>query len=127
MKRIILSIMIIATLLLPTSIVEAKTYTYESYKELNVRTAMIVGDYVFSLDKGYSPTLQDIMVATRTITMDKPVHLYYVMDMAGMFYFLDMYSGESSTNTADFKVFTAKYLYYKNNVKTATIEDYIEI
>lgn len=127
MKKIILSVILLICIVFTSSNTEAKTYTYDTYQDLGVYTAMIVGDYVFSLDEGYSPTLEDIMVATRTIPKEKPVYLYYVMNYGSIFYHLDMYSNEYSTNKEDFKVFTAKYLFYKNNVKTAEEGDYIEI
>lgn len=126
MKKIVLIIVAICMIFTTPQQVQAKTYTYDTYQELGVYTAMIVGDYVFNLDEGYSPSLQDIMIATRTIPEDKDVYLYFVISFGSSFTFMNLYTGEVTNNPEEFKVFTAKYL-YSDNIKTATKEDYKEI
>ena len=77
MKKIKFIIIILVLVVFP-SIVNAKTLDYDYYKKLNVKYAFIVGDYMFNMDNGYSPTLEDIMIASRTIAADEPTTLYEI-------------------------------------------------
>ena len=77
MKKIKFIIIILVLVVFP-SIVNAKKLDYDYYKKLNVKYAFIVGDYMFNMDNGYSPTLEDIMIASRTIAADEPTTLYEI-------------------------------------------------
>ena len=59
--------LLIGILMLMVMPVEACVLTYEEYKETEIQHAYIIGDYVFNMDEGYSPSLYDIAIAARSI------------------------------------------------------------
>ena len=63
MKKILFSLIALTTIFSFTTKVDAKAFTYSSFNKLGITSAFIVGDYIFNLDQGYSPTLRDIMIA----------------------------------------------------------------
>lgn len=125
MKKLVLIITIISSVLLGVSNVEAKVFTYDSYKSLGIKGAYVVGDYIFDLDNGYSPSLQDFMIASRTIEDDKPTTLYsyQIFSLFDSFRQLEVYSNEQTRDKTKFKVFQAKYI-YRANIRTAKQSDY---
>lgn len=125
MKKVLLGITIIGSLLLGASTVDAKAFTYDSYKNLGIKGSYVVGDYIFDLDAGFSPTLQDFMIASRTIPEDKPTTLYsyQIFTLFDSFRQLEVYSNEQTRDKNEFKVIQAKYIYRKS-IRTAKQSDY---
>ena len=70
--------LILLFVLLFTFSVKAKSYTKEEYKELGVKRAYILCDYVFDMDNGFNPTLKDFLLASQTCPIDN-VTLYDIM------------------------------------------------
>ena len=125
MKKIFIPVIAVMCLFGFTTKVEAKAFTYNSFNKLNIMSAMVVGDYIFNLDNGYSPTLRDIMIASRSIDEDKPTELYQILNMPsfGFFRQQEIYSNTVTTDTNQFKVFDAKYIFY-NSIAGAKEGDY---
>lgn len=125
MKRKLLFLTIVSSLLLGVSTVNAKAFTYDTYNNLGIQTGFVVGDYIFDLDNGYSPTLQDIMIASRTIDEEKPTTLYsyQIYPQFNMFRQTEIYRNEQTTDKTKFKTFQAKYI-YRASIRTAKQSDY---
>ena len=64
MKKILKYLIAILTLCLFIN-VEAKSYTEDEYKTLNVTRGYVVGEYVFDINS-YNPTLKDFLLAAQT-------------------------------------------------------------
>lgn len=107
------------------SIVKAKTLDYDYYKKLNVKYAFIVGDYMFNMDNGYSPTLEDIMIASRTIDESKPTTLYEIRMFPAWNFFSvnEVYKNESTNDKTILENMNVKYV-YRSNIKTASSSDF---
>lgn len=124
MKKIKFIIIILVLVVFP-SIVNAKTLDYDYYKKLNVKYAFIVGDYMFNMDNGYSPTLEDIMIASRTIEADKPTTLYEIrMFPAWNFFSInEIYRNTNSNDKTILESMNIKYV-YRNSIKTANSTEF---
>ena len=62
------SLMILATIpLIITSQARALNLTPTKFAELEISHAYVVGEYLFNSDKGFSPELRDVMIASRSI------------------------------------------------------------
>ena len=62
------SLMILATIpLIITSQARALNLTPTKFAELDISHAYVVGEYLFNSDKGFSPELRDVMIASRSI------------------------------------------------------------
>ena len=125
MKKVLLMLTIISSILLGTSNVEAKAFTFDTYNSLGIKSSFVVGEYIFDLDSGYSPTLEDIMTASRSIAAGKPTTLYsyQIYPLFGTFRQTEIYSNEQTKNKSEFKVFQANYI-YRSNIKDADESDY---
>lgn len=128
MKKIVFSLIAVASIFSFTTNADAKAFTYSSYNKLGITNSFVVGDYIFNLDQGYSPNLQDIMIASRTIPEGKPTTLYSFLNIPALNFFMqqEIYSKATTTNTSEFKVFDAKFI-YKNHIPTAKDSDIEEL
>lgn len=122
-----LFIMIIFLLTITCTHVKAQGITLDMFKNYNIQHSYVIGEYIFDLDSGYSPSLQDIMVASRTIPEGETSTIYEYFIIPGIFFQVnEVYSGQSSTNEDDYKIFNASYI-YRNNIRKATERDYTVI
>ncbi len=128
MKKVMIPLLAIVSMLALTPKVEAKTINYASYNKLGITSTYVVGDYIFNLDNGYSPTLRDIMIASRTIPKDEPTTLYSILNMPefGFFRQLEIYSGISKNSSNEFKLINAKYVYHQS-IFGATADQFEEL
>lgn len=124
MKKWKLIIAILVLTIVP-SIANARTLDYDYYKKLNVKYAFIVGDYMFDMDNGYSPTLEDIMIASRTIADGEPTTLHEIrMFPAWNFFSInEVYRNTSSNDKTILESMSIKYL-YRNSIKKANSTEY---
>lgn len=57
---------------------------YDEYTEENIEHAYVIGEYVFNLDTGYSPSLEDIAHAARTIPEGKEEYIYDIYNISDL-------------------------------------------
>ena len=128
MKKIMIPLLAIVSMLAMTPKVEAKTLNYASYNKLGIVNSFVVGEYIFNLDEGFSPTLRDVMIASRSIPSSEPTALYSILNMPefGFFRQLEVYSGETKNKSTEFKVINAKYI-YRDSIFGATADKYEEL
>ena len=124
MKKIKFIIIILVLVVFP-SIVNAKKLDYDYYKKLNVTYAFIVGDYMFNMDNGYSPSLEDIMIASRTIKDGNPTTLYEIRMFPAWNYFSvsEIYKNTSSNDKNILENMNVRYI-YRNNIKKANSKEF---
>jgi len=70
-KRILLFINILIIIVMIPSITFSCELKYEEYAKLGIRSSYVVGDYVFNRDEGFSPSIEDISIASRSIKTGK--------------------------------------------------------
>ena len=128
MKKILLILTIIPAIFIGALNVEAKGFTLSSYYKLGLNHTYVIGKYVFDLDSGYSPTLRDIMIASRSIPEGEPTTLYdiYTFPEDDYFEMTEVYSKKFTMEQNDFKPFDLKYL-YRGTITGATSDKYEEL
>lgn len=128
MKKILLILTIVPAMLIGVLNVEAKGFTLNSYYKLGLTHTYVIGKYVFNLDEGYSPTLRDIMIASRSIPEGEPTTLYdiYTFREDNYFELYELYSETFTMEPNEFKPLDLKYVYSKS-IREATTNDYEEL
>ena len=63
-KAVSIMVMIIMNILM-ISDVKACEMSYNEYKDRKIVQSFVVGDYIFNVDNGYSPSLEDFAEAAR--------------------------------------------------------------
>ena len=103
--------------------VNAIEIDYIKYKSLDIMHGYIIGEYIFDVANGPSPTLKDILEASRSIPEGKPTTLYEIMDVSypgySYFYQKNVYNNNSVIEIENdenavkqsFIKFDAKYVY----------------
>ncbi len=121
-RKFILAILVL--MIIPT-IANAKTLDYDLYKKLNVKYAFITGDYMFNMDNGYSPTLEDIMIASRSIKEGEPTTLYEIRMFPAWNFFSanEVYRNTSSNDKTILESMSVKYI-YRNSIKKADSSEF---
>lgn len=121
-RKFILAILVL--MVIPT-IAHAKTLDYDLYKKLNVKYAFITGDYMFNMDNGYSPTLEDIMIASRSIKEGEPTTLYEIRMFPAWNFFSvnEVYRNTSSNDKTILESMNVKYI-YRNSIKKADSSEF---
>ena len=119
--------MIIGLLMLMVMPVEACVLTYDEYKETEIQHAYIIGDYVFNMDEGYSPSLYDIAIAARSIPKTEEEYILDVYNIPagnGKYEYekWNIFEGGFDTNPRGFKV-DVTWEYWANIVG-ATEDEY---
>lgn len=124
MKKSRLFLLILLVVLVP-KVCQAKQLDYDYYKRLNVKYAFIVGDYMFNMDNGYSPSLEDIMIASRTIKEGNPTTLYEIRMFPAWNYFSvsEIYKNTSSNDKNILENMNVRYI-YRNNIKKANSKEF---
>ena len=107
--------------------VEACVLTYDEYKETEIQHAYIIGDYVFNMDEGYSPSLYDIAIAARSIPETEEEYILDVYNIPagnGKYEYekWNIFEGGFDTNPRGFKV-DVTWEYWANIVG-ATEDEY---
>lgn len=122
MKKIIVFLSIIIVGIMN---VEAREFSFQQYKELNITQAYIVGEYVFDTSSGYSPNLLDIMVASRSIPEGKTTTMYEASNMEMINYssLYEVYTNRTIDIEHENIVFDLKYV-YRANIKNAQTSDF---
>lgn len=127
MKKIVLCLIFMISLI--PSIVSAKILGYNDYHELNIEHAFVVGDYIFDISRGFSPSLRDFMHASRTIPSNESVYVeeITIIEIPEIDYYefsqLEIYSKRNITDVSKFKTLNPKYI-YRANIENAKREDY---
>ena len=119
--------MIIGLLMLMVMPVDACVLTYDEYKETEIQHAYIIGDYVFNMDEGYSPSLYDIAIAARSIPETEEEYILDVYNIPagnGKYEYekWNIFEGGFDTNPRGFKV-DVTWEYWANIVG-ATEDEY---
>lgn len=124
MKKRLL-ILVIGLIIFIPNICNAKVMDYDNYKRLNIKYSFIVGNYLFNMDNGYSPTLEDIMIASRSISETKPTTLYEVRLFPVWDYFTinEIYKKTTSNDKSILNDMNIKYI-YRNSINKSTSKDY---
>ncbi|HOB25822.1 MAG TPA: hypothetical protein PLB45_05035 [Bacilli bacterium] len=127
MKKFIKVFILLISISLSTK-VQAKSLDYNTFLGYNVKHSYVIGDYVFNLDAGFSPSLQDIMIASRTIntTTETDVSFYDYFISSRAFAQTELYSNTKITESANYTPINAKYI-YSNHIKGASESDIITL
>ncbi len=122
-KRFNLLLILILTLSF-SSIVNAKQMTYTDINNLGIHHFYRIGDYMFNLDSGFSPSIRDIMVASRSIPEGTDTYIEDYLLIGTKYTYKEIYSKKNESGTSDtFTSFNAKYI-YKNHIYGAVSSDY---
>lgn len=126
MKKMLLMILLLVSF---CPVVKAKNLGYQEYRNLNIEHSFVVGDYIFDVSYGYSPSLKDFMHASRTIPQNEDVYVEEIILMEipelDIFEFssLELYSKREITDISKFKTLKPKYV-YRANIDGASSKDY---
>lgn len=107
------SLMILATIpLIITSQARALNLTPTKFAELEISHAYVVGEYLFNSDKGFSPELRDVMIASRSIPEGEKTTYYDIQydEEENTFSIIEIYSKEEKT-ADELNSMTVKYIY----------------
>ena len=107
------SLMILATVpLIMTSQARALNLTPTKFAELEISHAYVVGEYLFNSDKGFSPELRDVMIASRSIPEGEPTTYYDIQydEEENVYSIIEIYSKEVKTED-ELNGMTVKYIY----------------
>lgn len=126
MKKIILCLILMVTCI---PIANAKTIGYSEYCALDINHSFIVGDYIFDLSKGYSPSLKDFMHASRTIPDNEKAYVeeITIVEIPEINYYgfsqFEIFTSRNITDVSKFRTLKPKYI-YRSNIDGAKAEDY---
>lgn len=122
MKKIL--ILFLSSIMFISSVC-AKKIDYEEFNDTGIIHAYIVGDYIFDLSYGYSPSLRDFMIASRSIPESEDVYLYEIDNVLifDTYRKRSIYDNVISENKNEFGTFNIKYI-YRNNIINASEKDY---
>lgn len=107
------SLMILATIpLIITSQARALNLTPTKFAELEISHAYVVGEYLFNSDKGFSPELRDVMIASRSIPEGEKTTYYDIQydEEENTYSIIEIYSKEEKT-ADELNSMTVKYIY----------------
>ncbi len=125
--KALISVLMLAIFMGASLDVYAVNLDYTRFRELNIDHAYIVGDYIFNTDYGYSPTLKDIMHASRSIPEGEETTLYEVLSTPDLFiYQMEVYRQEIISDVNNFKPLNVRYV-YRNSIDEASEEEYDEL
>src|SRR5574344_1673527 len=126
-KRIVLFINILIIIVMIPSITFSCELTYEEYAKLGIRSSYVVGDYVFNRDEGFSPSIEDISIASRSIKTGKSE---YVDDLfvgsTTRFRYSELLSNTSTTDVSGFPNIDVLHVYL-NHIKTASEAEHYDL
>ena len=115
----------LVALLIPN--VQARTLDEEYFKTLDVSYAYVCGNYMFNIGSGFRPSLQDFMIASRSIENPDPTTHYANTSLYLVFYDSDDNSFDISEVFSNNPLGGASYLgnlkpayLYRDHIKTST-------
>ena len=115
------------TIMITPSITFSCELTYEEYAKLGIRSSYVVGDYVFNRDEGFSPSIEDISIASRSIKTGKSE---YVDDLfvgsTTRFRYSELLSNTSTTDVSGFPNIDVLHVYL-NHIKTASEAEHYDL
>ena len=122
-KAVSILVMIIMNILM-ISDVKACEMSYDEYKDRKIVQSFVVGDYIFNVDNGYSPSLEDFAEAARSIKDGEEVKIYNVMVIGDIYYKVtEVFSNESTTEIKEFPKIDVQYE-YRASIRGAKESDY---
>lgn len=112
MKKKVLLLAVLMSLVIGTS-ANAAAIDYDGFSKLGVSHGYIVGKYLFDSSSGFSPSLKDVMRASRSIEEGQPTTLYEVLlsKRSGAFSLEELYTGKSTSDKTEFGNYNVKYIY----------------
>ena len=116
MKKILgVLILLIVTYVVP---VNACSFTFEDYKKTGEIHSLVVGEYVFDLSNGHSPSLEDFSIAARTIPESQDEYVYEIMYTPSLNIFrqIEVFSNKTSKDPADWPDFFDTTYNYRSNI-----------
>ena len=124
MKKVV-SIVVIAIInILMISDAKACGMSYDEYKERKIVQSFVVGDYIFNVDNGYSPSLEDFAEAARSIKDGEEVKIYNIMMIGDIYYkATEVFSNKSTTERSEFPEIDVTYE-YRAGIRGAKESDY---
>ena len=80
---------------------------------------------MFNMDNGYSPTLEDIMIASRSIKKGEPTTLYEIRMFPAWNFFSvnEVYRNTNSYDKTILESMNVKYI-YRNSIKKADSSEF---
>ena len=96
--------------------------TYDEYNAYGIKSAYIVGEYIFNKDSGFSPSIEDLATASRSIPTNQKEYIYDVLSFPNAFRYKSIFDGTSLSGKENFPDIYVSYI-YKNHIATATDSD----
>lgn len=96
--------------------------TYDEYNAYGIKSAYIVGEYIFNKDSGFSPSIEDLATASRSIPTNQKEYIYDVLSFPNTFRYKSIFDGTSISGKENFPDISVSYI-YKNHIATATDSD----
>ena len=124
MKKVVSIIMIVIINILMNSDVLACELSYDEYKSREIVQSFVVGDYIFNVDNGFSPSLEDFAEAARSIKDGEEVKIYNIMMVGDIYYkSTEVFSNKSTTVKSEFPKIDVAYE-YRASIRGAKESDY---
>ncbi len=124
MKKVVSIIIIGIINILMISDVFACEISYDEYKNRKIVQSFVVGDYIFNVDNGYSPSLEDFAEAARSIKSGEEVKIYNIMMVGDIYYkATEVFSNKSTTEKSEFPAIDVAYE-YRASIRGAKESDY---
>ena len=114
-KILVILILLIITYVVP---VNACSFTYEDYKKTGEVHSLVVGEYVFDLSNGHSPSLEDFSIAARTIPEGQDEYVYEIIytPELNIFKQTEIFTNKTSKDPADWPDFFDTTYNYRSNI-----------
>lgn len=98
--------------------VNACSFTFEDYKKTGEVHSLIVGEYVFDLSNGHSPSLEDFSIAARTIPEGQDEYVYEIIytPVLNIYKQTEVFSNKTSNRTKDWPSFFDTTYNYRSNI-----------
>lgn len=98
--------------------VNACSFTFEDYKKTGEVHSLVVGEYVFDLSTGHSPSLEDFSIAARTIPEGQDEYVYEIIytPVLDIFRQTEVFTNKSSSKISDWPDFFDTTYNYRTNI-----------
>ena len=86
------------------------------YENLNINRAYVIGEYIFNLDKGFNPSLKDLLIAATTINNTDDIKVYELKKSENILGVIIEEYNEllSNKNIEQFPIIKPRYIYSTN-------------
>lgn len=123
MKKLVFLTILFLSILIP-NVTQACELSYQEYKDKGIVQSFVVGEYVFNVDNGYSPSLEDFATAARSIKKGEDVKVYNIFSIGNIYYKVtEIFSNKSTNNVNEFPNIDVTYE-YRNHIRNAKESDY---